>query len=84
MKFRVVLVVCVLVLVVFLILAGCSAAPTATPIGKYVSPEQGTTLPRVPILQRIHDDEMSVTCWVFSDPYRGGISCLPDQQIGAK
>jgi hypothetical protein len=28
-----------------------------------------------------HDDERSVTCWVFWGFQRGGISCIPDSQL---
>ena len=31
---------------------------------------------------RYHDDEYRVTCWVFSNGYQGGISCIPDAQLG--
>lgn len=31
----------------------------------------------------IHDDKRSVTCWVYSSFYQGGISCIPDSQLQA-
>lgn len=30
---------------------------------------------------RYHDDEKGVTCWVYSNGYQGGISCIPDAQL---
>ena len=33
------------------------------------------------VLQRIHDDEANVTCWVIRSPRGIAIDCLPDQQI---
>jgi hypothetical protein len=29
-----------------------------------------------------HDDDRQVTCWIYSAGYQGGISCLPDSQLG--
>lgn len=28
-----------------------------------------------------HDDQRSVTCWIFGEGYRGGLSCIPDTQL---
>ena len=28
-----------------------------------------------------HDNQRSVTCWVFKDYQRGGLSCIPDSQL---
>lgn len=28
-----------------------------------------------------HDDQRSVTCWVFKGYQRGGLSCIPDSQL---
>ncbi|MGV0315188.1 hypothetical protein ACKU3N_004585 [Pseudomonas putida] len=36
-----------------------------------------------PIVEVIHDDIRSVTCWVFRERYKGGISCIPDSQLQA-
>lgn len=42
------------------------------------SAEQLTTTVEV-----IHDNKRSVTCWVYSSFYQGGISCIPDSQLQA-
>lgn len=31
-----------------------------------------------------HDDERAVTCWVASGSGKGGIACLPDDQVGKR
>jgi len=28
-----------------------------------------------------HDDERSVTCWVYKSGYAGGLSCIPDKEL---
>jgi maltose-binding protein MalE len=28
-----------------------------------------------------HDDERLVTCWVYGTIYKGGLSCIPDNQL---
>lgn len=28
-----------------------------------------------------HDDARAVTCWVYADGYKGGISCIPDKEL---
>lgn len=28
-----------------------------------------------------HDDERHVTCWIYHAGYKGGLSCIPDQDI---
>lgn len=29
----------------------------------------------------IKDKDNNVTCWIFRDSYKGGISCIPDSQL---
>lgn len=29
----------------------------------------------------IHYPKQEVTCWMYADGYRGGLSCLPDKEI---
>lgn len=29
-----------------------------------------------------HDADHAVTCWIYRDGFRGGISCIPDQIVG--
>lgn len=29
-----------------------------------------------------HDDQRNVTCWKYVEYNRGGLSCLPDSQVG--
>lgn len=29
----------------------------------------------------VRDKERSVTCWIYRDGYKGGISCIPDWQL---
>ena len=31
-----------------------------------------------------HDEERSVTCWIYDGYYAGGISCIPDDQLGGR
>lgn len=35
-------------------------------------------------IKRWHDDVNEVTCWIYTYGAAGGISCLPDAQIGGK
>jgi hypothetical protein len=41
----------------------------------------GTTYPGTSVYM-YHDNERSVTCWIYSVSYKGGISCLPDRELG--
>jgi len=56
----------IFIVVIVSILALCSCTP-----GNKV----------VPGVRRWHDDEKNVTCWIYSEGYRGGISCIPDHQL---
>lgn len=29
-----------------------------------------------------HDDQRRVTCWIIKEGYSGGMSCLPDSEVG--
>lgn len=33
------------------------------------------------IIRVWHDNQRSVTCWVYRGPNRGGLSCIPDSQL---
>lgn len=61
-------------LAVGLLGAGCS---NPVPRG---SDEDGATV--AGSIHVWHDDERSVTCWVYARIYSGGISCLPDSEVG--
>jgi hypothetical protein len=54
---------------VFLLLSGCQSSP---------SDIQPTDRSGVTIW---HDDERAVTCWIYTESYKGGISCLPDSMV---
>ena len=53
-----------------LLVGRASAAPA--PIDDVTGWPMGTT--------RFHDDELKVTCWVFSHGYKGGITCIPHKE----
>lgn len=63
-----------LILIVLLFLTAC-----APDLGSKTVP--GLTSYGSDVVNIIHDETHSVTCWIYHDGYRGGISCLPDNQI---
>jgi len=69
-----------LLLVAFVLLAGCGGAAPAAP----EVPTANTERWGIGTLQTItvfHDDKRSVTCYVFNGYSKGGISCIPDSQL---
>ncbi len=63
-----------LVLVIFAFFLAACAPPGGSPI--YPSSSQAVFV--------WHDDEHSVTCWVFDGDRSGGIFCMTDREINGK
>lgn len=67
-----------LTLALALLVAGCNSGYADRPVD---TDNPDTAFPQRNIVVW-HDDERAVTCWVFYDGARGGISCLPDSEVG--
>jgi len=62
----------ILLIVGFLLILGCVSTPDTQSSSK-ISLGSG--------VQRWHDDELSVTCWITKHGYSGGISCILDSEL---
>ena len=64
---------CLILLLPFLLLGllGCAGAGGE-------SNRESTDISSVDVW---HDDERKVTCWIYASFYKGGISCIPDDQL---
>jgi len=51
----------------FVLLLGCGSNSSKVNLGEGI--------------QRWHDDEFNVTCWVYKSGYSGGLSCIPDSEL---
>lgn len=60
------------------LLASCGGHPT-----KPTPPPSGEqfVIGNLQSITRFHDDEKSVTCWVYAGYQEGGIDCIPDKDI---
>ncbi len=63
-----------LALCLLLLATGASANPT-TLVETFGNIDRG--------VNRVHDEERGVTCYVFYGGSTGGISCMPDSQLQA-
>jgi hypothetical protein len=68
-----------LALLVITLLGGCTPA-TGVPADSGVIVLVG----RYGFISVVHDNIRDVTCWVWSVDRQGGISCLPDRELGGK
>lgn len=66
----------IVLIVLALLLTGCTSRP---PLTNYI-PEY-VIVTSSAVVERIHDNELQATCWVYSSYKRGGISCIPDWQL---
>ena len=64
------------IVVVTLLIASCGQMPSNNEL------YGGSRVPISPGITRFIDEEAAVVCWVFAEPYKGGLSCIPLVQTG--